>query len=212
MKFLKITLLLILISCTATLETAEEEIAMKTQNDELNNTENQKAYFAGGCFWCMEPPFEALEGVLGATSGYMGGTMDNPTYEDVVTGETGHAEVVEILYDPNVVSYVELLEVIWRNIDPTALNYQFADIGSQYRTEIFTVGENQMQLAETSKKELGDSGKFDKPIVTAISAAPMFYIAEEYHQDFYKKQAMRYEMYAKASGRKGYIEETWGND
>ena len=153
-----------------------------------------------------------MEGVLGATSGYMGGTMENPTYEDVVTGETGHAEVVEILFDPNIVSYEELLEVFWRNIDPTALNYQFADVGSQYRTEIFTVGENQMQLAEASKKELCDSGKFDKPIVTAISAAPTFYIAEEYHQDFYKKQAMRYEMYAKASGRKGYIEETWGND
>ena len=211
MKFLKFTLLLILISCTAT-GTAEEEIIMTTENEEVQTTGTQKAYFAGGCFWCMEPRFEAMEGVLGATSGYMGGTMENPTYEDVVTGETGHAEVVEILFDQNIVSYEELLEVFWRNIDPTALNYQFADVGSQYRTEIFTVGENQMQLAEASKKELGDSGKFDKPIVTAISAAPTFYIAEEYHQDFYKKQAMRYEMYAKASGRKGYIEETWGND
>ena len=185
---------------------------MTTENEEVATTGNQKAYFAGGCFWCMEPPFEAMEGVLGATSGYMGGTMENPTYEDVVTGETGHAEVVEILFDPDVVSYEELLEVFWRNIDPTALNYQFADVGSQYRTEIFTVGEAQMQKAEASKKALGDSGKFDKPIVTAISLAPTFYIAEEYHQDFYKKQAMRYEMYAKASGRKGYIEETWGND
>ena len=212
MKFLKIALLLVLISCTATIETAEKEVIMTTENEETTDTGNQKAYFAGGCFWCMEPPFEALEGVLGATSGYMGGTMENPTYEDVVTGETGHAEVVEILYDPNIVTYEELLEVFWRNIDPTALNYQFADVGSQYRTEIFTVGENQMQAAETSKKELGDSGKFDKPIVTAISTAPKFYIAEEYHQDFYKKQAMRYEMYAKASGRKGYIEDTWGDD
>ena len=140
MKFLKIALLLILISCTATLETAEKEITMTTENEKLTDTGNQKAYFAGGCFWCMEPPFEALEGVLGATSGYMGGTMENPTYEDVVTGETGHAEVVEILYDPNIVTYEELLEVFWRNIDPTALNYQFADVGSQYRTEIFTVG------------------------------------------------------------------------
>ena len=212
MRFLKIVLLLTLVSCTATLETAEEEIIMTTENEKSTNTGNQKAYFAGGCFWCMEPPFEALEGVLGAISGYMGGTTENPTYEDVVTGETGHAEVVEILYDPNVVTYEELLEVFWRNIDPTALNYQFADVGSQYRTEIFTVGENQMQAAEMSKKELGDSGKFDKPIVTAISAAPIFYIAEEYHQDFYKKQAMRYEMYAKASGRKGYLEDTWGNN
>ena len=103
----------------------------------------EKAYFAGGCFWCMEPPFEALEGVIGATSGYMGGTVENPTYEEVTTGETGHAEVVEILFDPEIVTYEELLEVFWRNIDPTALNYQFADVGSQYRTEIFTVGEEQ---------------------------------------------------------------------
>ena len=105
-----------------------------------------------------------------------------------------------------------MLEVFWRNIDPTALNYQFADVGTQYRTEIFTVGETQKKLAEKSKEDLENSGKFDRPIVTAISNAPKFYIAEEYHQDFYKKQAMRYEMYAKASGRKGYIEKTWGND
>src|SRR5210317_1205621 len=200
MKTLKVLVLLLFVSCSS------------IESVKIMNNNYEKAYFAGGCFWCMEPPFEALEGVIEATSGYMGGTVENPTYEEVTTGNTGHAEVVEILFDPKVVSYVELLEVFWRNIDPTALNYQFADVGSQYRTEIFTVGENQMQLAEASKKELGDSGKFDKPIVTAISAAPTFYIAEEYHQDFYKKQAMRYEMYAKASGRKGYIEETWGND
>ena len=188
MKFLKIVLLLTLVSCTATLETAEEEIIMTTENEKSTNTRNQKAYFAGGCFWCMEPPFEALEGVLGAISGYMGGTTENPTYEDVVTGETGHAEVVEILYDPNVVTYEELLEVFWRNIDPTALNYQFADVGSQYRTEIFTVGSKQKDLAEQSKVELENSGKFDKPIVTAISEAPAFYIAEEYHQKYIRKK------------------------
>ena len=170
-----------------------------------------KAYFAGGCFWCMEPPFEALDGVVGATSGYMGGTKENPTYEEVTTGKTGHAEVVEILFDPSVVSYEELLEVFWRNIDPTALNYQFADVGSQYRTEIFTVGDKQKKLAEESKIKLEESGKFDKPIVTAITEAPTFYIAEEYHQDFYKKQSVRYQLYAKASGRKGFLEETWGD-
>ena len=174
--------------------------------------ETKKAYFAGGCFWCMEPPFEDLDGVIEATSGYMGGSVENPTYEEVTTGTTGHAEVVEILYDPEVVSYEELLEVFWRNIDPTALNYQFADVGTQYRTEIFTVGENQKKLAEESKVELENSGKFNKPIVTAITNAPVFYIAEEYHQDFYKKQSMRYQMYAQASGRKGYLENTWGED
>ena len=173
--------------------------------------QNEKAYFAGGCFWCMEPPFEALDGVVGATSGYMGGTTENPTYEEVTTGKTGHAEVVEILFDPSVVSYEELLEVFWRNIDPTALNYQFADVGSQYRTEIFTVGDKQKKLAEESKIKLEESGKFDKPIVTAITEAPTFYIAEEYHQDFYKKQSVRYQLYAKASGIKGFLEETWGD-
>ena len=147
----------------------------------MNDDGYEKAYFAGGCFWCMEPPFEAMEGVVEATSGYMGGSTENPTYEEVTTGETGHAEVVEILFDPKTVTYEELLEVFWRNIDPTALNYQFADVGSQYRTEIFTVGSEQKDLAEQSKVELENSGKFNKPIVTAISEAPAFYIAEEYH-------------------------------
>ena len=200
MGYLKILLLLVLISCSvATVE--------KNMSEDY-----EKAYFAGGCFWCMEPPFEDLDGVIEATSGYMGGNVENPTYEEVTTGTTGHAEVVEILYDPEVVSYEELLEVFWRNIDPTALNYQFADVGTQYRTEIFTVGENQKKLAEESKVELENSGKFNKPIVTAITNAPVFYIAEEYHQDFYKKQSMRYQMYAQASGRKGYLENTWGED
>ena len=200
MKTVKVLLLLLFVSCTA------------IESVEIVDSKYQKAYFAGGCFWCMEPPFEALEGVVEATSGYMGGSVENPTYEEVTTGETGHAEVVEILFDPEVVTYEELLEVFWRNIDPTALNYQFADVGSQYRTEIFTVGSEQKDLAEQSKVELENSGKFDKPIVTAISEAPAFYIAEEYHQDFYKKQSMRYQMYAKASGRKGFLEDTWGED
>ena len=171
-----------------------------------------KAYFAGGCFWCMEPPFEVLNGVLEATSGYMGGEIENPTYEQVSMGNTGHAEVVEIEYDPNIITYNELLEVFWRNIDPTALNYQFADVGSQYRTEIFTVGPKQMDEALKSKDELENSNKFDKPIVTAITEAPVFYIAEEYHQDFYKKQSARYKIYAEASGRKGFLEKTWSED
>ena len=200
MKTLKVLVLLLFVSCSS------------IESVRIMNNNYEKAYFAGGCFWCMEPPFEALEGVIEATSGYMGGTVENPTYEEVTTGETGHAEVVEILFDPGIVSYEELLEVFWRNIDPTALNYQFADVGSQYRTEIFTVGDEQSKLAEQSKVDLENSGKFDKPIVTAISVAPEFYIAEDYHQDFYKKQSMRYQMYAKASGRKGFLEDTWGED
>lgn len=199
MKNLKFIFLLLLFSC----------ISLGT-SDMAQNTE--KAYFAGGCFWCMEPPFEVLDGVLEATSGYMGGETENPTYEQVSMGNTGHAEVVEIEYDPNIITYSELLEVFWRNIDPTALNYQFADVGSQYRTEIFTVGPNQMEEALNSKEELEKSNKFDKPIVTAITEAPVFYIAEEYHQDFYKKQSARYKIYAEASGRKGFLEDTWGDE
>jgi len=199
MKNLKFFFLLILFSC----------ISLETSNMSQNT---EKAYFAGGCFWCMEPPFEVLDGVLEATSGYMGGETENPTYEQVSMGNTGHAEVVEIEYDPNIITYSELLEVFWRNIDPTALNYQFADVGSQYRTEIFTVGPNQMEEALNSKDELERSNKFDKPIVTAITEAPVFYIAEEYHQDFYKKQSARYKIYAEASGRKGFLEDTWGDE
>ena len=199
MKNLKFIFLLLLFSC----------ISLET-SDMSQNTE--KAYFAGGCFWCMEPPFEVLNGVLEATSGYMGGEIENPTYEQVSMGNTGHAEVVEIEYDPNIITYNELLEVFWRNIDPTALNYQFADVGSQYRTEIFTVGPKQMDEALKSRDELENSNKFDKPIVTAITEAPVFYIAEEYHQDFYKKQSARYKIYAEASGRKGFLEKTWSED
>jgi len=199
MKNLKFVFLLILFSC----------ISLETSNMSQNT---EKAYFAGGCFWCMEPPFEVLDGVLEATSGYMGGEIENPTYEQVSMGNTGHAEVVEIEYDPNIITYSELLEVFWRNIDPTALNYQFADVGSQYRTEIFTVGPEQMEEALSSKDELEKSNKFDKPIVTAITEAPVFYIAEEYHQDFYKKQSARYKIYAEASGRKGFLEDTWGDE
>ena len=199
MKNLKFVFLLLLFSC----------ISLQTSNMSQNT---EKAYFAGGCFWCMEPPFEVLDGVLEATSGYMGGETENPTYEQVSMGNTGHAEVVEIEYDPNIITYSELLEVFWRNIDPTALNYQFADVGSQYRTEIFTVGPEQMEEALRSKDELEKSNKFDKPIVTAITEAPVFYIAEEYHQDFYKKQSARYKIYAEASGRKGFLEDTWGDE
>ena len=199
MKNLKFIFLLLLFSC----------ISLQTSNMSQNT---EKAYFAGGCFWCMEPPFEVLDGVIEATSGYMGGEIENPTYEQVSVGNTGHAEVVEIEYDPNIITYSELLEVFWRNIDPTALNYQFADVGSQYRTEIFTVGPEQMEEALSSKDELEKSNKFDKPIVTAITEAPVFYIAEEYHQDFYKKQSARYKIYAEASGRKGFLEDTWGDE
>ena len=158
MKNLKFIFLVLLFSC----------INLETSN---MSEGTEKAYFGGGCFWCMEPPFEVLDGVIEATSGYMGGETENPTYEEVSMGNTGHVEVVEIEFDPNIITYSELLEVFWRNIDPTALNYQFADVGSQYRTEIFTVGSQQMEEALQSKTDLENSGKFDKPIVTACAAS-----------------------------------------
>ena len=172
----------------------------------------KKCTLALGCFWKPEENFKNKPGIIETEVGYAGGLSNKVTYEEVCRGDTGHAEVVEIEYDPNIITYSELLEVFWRNIDPTALNYQFADVGSQYRTEIFTVGPNQMEEALNSKDELEKSNKFDKPIVTAITEAPVFYIAEEYHQDFYKKQSARYKIYAEASGRKGFLEDTWGDE
>lgn len=168
--------------------------------------ETRKATFAGGCFWCMQGPFDFLEGVISTKAGYTGGNRENPTYEEVSTGVTGHAEAVEVTYDPQKISYEELLEVFWRNIDPTTKNQQFADRGSQYRTAIFYHNEKQKELAEKSKFELERSGKFDKPIVTEILPATNFYPAEDYHQDYYKKNPFRYEMYKQGSGRSSFIE------
>ena len=170
----------------------------------------EKATFAGGCFWCMEPPFDKLDGVISTTSGYCGGKEKNPTYKQVSAGETGHAEAVEILYDPSRISYAELLDVFWRNVDPTQKDGQFADTGAQYRTAIFYHNEEQRRLAETSKKELGNSGRFNKEIVTEIVAATPFYRAEEYHQDYHKKNPLRYKIYRYGSGRDDYLVRKWG--
>jgi peptide-methionine (S)-S-oxide reductase len=169
-----------------------------------------KATFAGGCFWCMEPPFDKLSGVISTTSGYAGGQKLNPTYEEVSAGVTGHAEVVQVLYDPSKVSYAKLLEVFWRNIDPFVKNRQFCDTGSQYRTAIFYHDENQKKLALESKAALEKSGKFKEPIVTEIVPLKDFYPAEEYHQDFYKKSSLRYTTYRTGCGRDRRLEEIWG--
>lgn len=170
----------------------------------------EKATFAGGCFWCMEPPFEKLDGVVSVTAGYTGGTEKHPTYPQVSSGKTGHAEAVEIVYDPSKVTYEKLLEVFWRNIDPTTPNQQFADKGTQYRTAIFYHNEEQKQLAIESKEHLEKSGKFDRPIVTEIVSAATFYPAEEYHQDYYKKNSIHYKLYRIGSGREGYLKHVWG--
>jgi peptide methionine sulfoxide reductase msrA/msrB len=172
----------------------------------------EKATFAGGCFWCMEPPFEKLEGVEKVTSGYSGGHVENPTYEQVTTGKTGHAEAVQISYDPAKISYEQLLEVFWRNIDPTDSGGQFVDRGSQYRTAIFYHDANQKQLASESKKSLDESNKFDRPIITEITEFTNFFPAENYHQDYYKKFNVRYDRYKKLSGREGYLEKTWDSE
>ena len=172
----------------------------------------EQATFAGGCFWCMEGPFEQLDGVRSVTAGYTGGATQNPTYEEVSAGTTGHAEAVQIVYEPTKVSYETLLEVFWRNIDPTQPDGQFADHGRQYRTAIFTHDEEQRRLAEASKAQLASSGKFDQPIVTEIVPASSFYPAEDYHQDYYKKNPLRYKLYRAGSGREGYLKRTWGKD
>jgi len=172
----------------------------------------EKATFAGGCFWCMEPFYERLKGVYQVTSGYTGGTKADPTYEEVSSGTTGHCEAIEILYDPTQVSYERLLKVFWYNIDPTAVNRQFVDVGSQYRTAIFYHNEEQKRLAEESKKKLAESGRFDKPIVTEITPASTFYPAEEYHQDYYRKSPWPYKSYRFNSGRDQFLDKVWGKD
>ena len=168
------------------------------------------ATFAGGCFWCMEPPFDNTEGVISTRVGYSGGEVANPTYHDVTSGETGHAEAIEIIFDPEIVSYADLLQILWHNIDPTVKNRQFADRGTQYRTAIFYHSEEQKKAAELSREELEKSGKFENPIVTEIVHASEFYEAEEYHQDYYLKNSIHYKNYKIGSGRAGYLEETWG--
>ena len=172
--------------------------------------EMAKATFAGGCFWCMEPPFDALDGVVSTTSGYTGGHTSNPTYEQVSAGKTGHAEAVEIMYDPRKVTYARLLEVFWRNIDPLTANAQFCDTGSQYRSGIFVHDAAQRKLAEASKDAVAQ--RLRKPIVTEITAASQFWPAEEYHQDYYKKNPIRYKFYSTSCGRERRLEAIWGPD
>lgn len=169
----------------------------------------QKATFAGGCFWCMVTPFDELPGIHGILSGYMGGTTDNPTYEEVKTGTTGHLEVVEITYDDEVFPYSKLLELYWVQIDPTDAEGQFHDRGSQYRTAIFVHNEEQRVLAEQSKQELAASGRFDQPIVTEIRSAEIFYPAEDYHQDYHKKNPKHYKEDREKSGRDSFIQNHW---
>jgi peptide-methionine (S)-S-oxide reductase len=168
-----------------------------------------KATFAGGCFWCMEPPYDKLDGVVATTSGYIDGHVDNPTYKQVSSGATGHTEAVQVTYDPEKVSYAELLEVFWHNIDPTVDDRQFCDWGDQYRTGIYAHDEEQLRLAEKSKQDLIDSGRFEH-VTTDVKPAPTFYPAEEYHQDFYEKNPGHYKSYRNGCGRDRRLQELWG--
>jgi peptide methionine sulfoxide reductase msrA/msrB len=172
----------------------------------------QKATFAGGCFWCMQPPFEKLDGVKKVVSGYTGGVTVNPTYEQVSSGGTGHLESIEVTFDPMKVSYEKLLDVFWRQINPTDAGGSFVDRGSSYKSAIFYHTDEQKRLAEASKNKLQGSGRFDKPIATEIRAAGPFYPAEDYHQDYWKKNPVRYKFYRYNSGRDQYIEKVWGKD
>ncbi|MBI5449933.1 MAG: peptide-methionine (S)-S-oxide reductase MsrA [Gammaproteobacteria bacterium] len=168
------------------------------------------ATFAGGCFWCMQPPFDQLAGVLATEVGYSGGTVPNPSYQQICSGTTGHAEVIQVRYDAARVSYQQLLDCFWHNIDPTVVDRQFVDTGSQYRTVIFYHDEAQRQLAEHSKRELQQSGRYPQPIVTSIIAAMPFYPAEDYHQDYYQKCPLRYQNYHHHSGRDEFLDKVWG--
>jgi methionine-S-sulfoxide reductase len=185
-----------------------------TQNGSIEVIKNNNlaiATFAGGCFWCMEPPFDKLDGVVSTISGYCGGHKEDPTYREVSSGTTGHTEALQVTYDPDIVSYQELLDVFWRNINPVDEDGQFVDRGSQYRPGIFYHNEEQKKLAEESLEKLVESGIFQAPIKTEITPLVKFYPAEEYHQDYYQKNPLRYHLYRYNSGRDQFLKKVWGD-
>ena len=188
------------------------QVFAQTTMTTQENKKLEKATFAGGCFWCMEPPFEKLKGVQEVLTGYTGGQKENPTYKEVSAGGTGHAESVQVLYDPLQVTYEQLLDVFWRNIDPTDPEGQFVDKGTQYRSAIFYHNDGQKRLAEESKRKLEASGRFNKPAITEITPASTFYPAEEYHQDYYKTHPFQYSFYRFNSGRDQFLDKVWGKD
>jgi peptide methionine sulfoxide reductase msrA/msrB len=208
MFIIAITLLFILIGCQGANSAQQGEGNQMSKDDSTLKI----GTFAGGCFWCTESDFEKLPGVVKVISGYTGGHKENPSYEEVSSGSTGHVEAVQVYYDPSRLTYTELLDYFWRHIDPTDSGGQFVDRGSQYRSVIFYHDEEQKRLAEKSKEELSKSGKFDKPIVTEILKFTKFYPAEEYHQDYYKKNPIRYKYYRFASGRDQFLKKVWGDD
>jgi peptide-methionine (S)-S-oxide reductase len=172
----------------------------------------ETAIFAGGCFWCVESDFDKVAGVVSTTSGYTGGHTQHPTYHEVSAGGTGHAESVEVVFDPKIISYQKLLQVYWHSVDPTTKDRQFCDVGTQYRTAIFYLDEQQKRLAEESKAQIERSKPFKAPIVTEIVKAGKFWPAEEYHQDYYKKNPLRYHFYREGCGRDARVKQLWGSE
>ncbi len=190
-------------------EAVQKGMKMDTGREEMNL---QTATFAGGCFWCTQADFQKLPGVVKVISGYTGGTKEDPTYEEVSSGKTGHVEAVQVYYDPTKITYEELLDYFWKHVDPTDAGGQFVDRGNQYRSVIFYHDGEQKRLAEKSKEALSKSGRFNKPIVTEILKFTKFYEAEDYHQDYYKTHALKYKFYRYASGRDQFLEKVWGKE
>ncbi|MBS1248987.1 MAG: Peptide methionine sulfoxide reductase MsrA/MsrB [Chloroflexi bacterium] len=212
----KITILLLVFAALLIIGAVYQNSTQKDTQKETTMTTipegAQKATFAGGCFWCIEPSFEKLDGVYDVIVGYTGGHVENPTYQQVTTGTTGHYEAVQISYDPNTISYQELLEEFWRQFDPTDAGGSFVDRGPQYRSAVFYHTPEQKTIAEESKGKLDQSGRYDAPVVTEIIAASTFYKAEEYHQDYFLKQPLQYKNYRKGSGRDQFLDSVWGDE
>ncbi len=198
------------LACTPS---AERNDSMTLSSDRPAPAEGTEvATLAGGCFWCMEPPYESQPGVYSVISGYSGGPEVNPSYDKVASGLTGHTEAIQVTFDPDQIDYAEVLDIFWRSMDPTDAGGQFADRGSQYRPSIFVHGAKQREIAMKSKQALMDSGKFDKPIVVEIVDFDAFYPAEDYHQDYYRKNPDHYKSYRRGSGREGFLQDTWGDE
>ncbi|MDA8017266.1 MAG: peptide-methionine (S)-S-oxide reductase MsrA [Thermoanaerobaculia bacterium] len=209
-RILTLALTVLALGCAAPISTAADGEGHPASEPPAEGL--SRATFAGGCFWCMEPPFDKLEGVISTTSGYTGGPEVRPTYKQVAYGRTGHTEAVEVVYDPEKISYERLLFVFWRNIDPTVRDRQFCDAGTQYRTAIFVHDVEQRRLAEESLAELQENQPFRGEIVTPVQDAEPFYPAEEYHQDFYEKNPLRYKTYRRGCRRDARLEELWGDE
>lgn len=212
MRFLALLTILSLIGCSANTQVQKTVLTTVQGEPELTTeSSEQLATFAGGCFWCTEKAFEGREGVLEVISGFAGGNEADPSYEQVAGGETSYREAVQVTYDPSVISYETLLDILWKSINPTDNDGQYADRGFQYTTAIFYHNEAQKTKAEQSKANLAGLNLYDDPIITPVIPYTTFYPAEEYHQDYYKKNPMRYQLYYKGSGRPAYLESVWGD-